>query len=266
MVSKLIGIHISDVENNINILKKNKINIIQLFINSNIKSKIKEIKNLLINNNIKLVVHASYTINLANNWDEYSPHIIQFIDEIKCAYNLGAYCIVVHTGKQLNLSKSEAINNMYLSMLYILNKIKDYDIKILIETPSGQGSEMLCNLDDLGYFFNKLVKINNNKFRICLDTCHIFQAGFDINTKDKIKKYFKEFDLKIGLKYISLIHLNNSKNKIGLNIDRHENLKLGEIKFISLKFIKDLFVKNNVPIILETPNENILKDYSLIQL
>lgn len=264
MVSKLVGIHVSDLENNINILNKNKINIIQIFIDNNIKSKLKIIKKLLINNNIKLVVHASYTINLANNWDEYSPHIIQFIDEIKCAYNLGAYCIVVHTGKQLNLSKSEAINNMYLSMLYIMNKIKDYDIKILIETPSGQGSEMLCNLDDLSMFFNKLVKINNNKFRICLDTCHIFQAGFDINNKNKLIKYFKEFDDKIGLKYISLIHLNNSKNKLGLNIDRHENLKLGEINYKSLIFIKNLFLKNNVPIILETPSEKILNDYLLI--
>ena len=158
---------------------------------------------------------------------------------------------------------------MYSSLLYVANKIKDIPIKILLETSSGQGSEMCIKLDDLAKFINKLLLHKNinisNKFGICVDTCHIYSAGYDINTTNTVLKYIKEFDKYIGIKNIKLFHLNNSKTKIGSNIDRHDNLEDGTIKLEGLIEIIKFAFRLEIPIILETPNININNDLYLLK-
>jgi len=254
----ILNINNNDLNQEIQKIKSSNANIVQCFVKAN-KSKYiyTNLKNELIKNSIKLVVHASYTINIAKDWDKYSFHLMQFIKEIHIAEYMGAFGIVLHIGKQLKLNTQCALNNMYSSMIYVYNKIKDLKIKILFETSTGQGSEMCFDLKELAVFFNKFIKSNNlqNKFRICLDTCHIYQAGYDITDKHKITQYLKDFDNLIGLRYIALVHLNDSKNNLGQKIDRHESLGKGYIGKVSLKFIAEYFLKNNVPIILETPME-----------
>ena len=184
-------------------------------------------------------MHASYTINIAQNWNEYSWWLKQFLHEIELAEHIGAFGIVIHLGKQLKLSDAEGINNMFTSMLYIFSKIKGMNIKILFETSTGQGSEMCYNLEEFAYFFNKFLKVDKEKFRICLDTCHIFQAGYDIKYIKNVNIYLKDFDRLIGLRYIGLIHLNDSKNELGAKLDRHENLGKGYIGKDSLLYISN---------------------------
>jgi deoxyribonuclease-4 len=256
----LIGYHID--LNNINNLNNN-IKLIQIFIDSNMnKNKIDNIKKILKNNNIKLIVHSSYTINIAEDWNEYSPWIKQLYYEIEIAEYLNAYGIVIHLGKQLKKTKEQALNNMYSSINFIYNKIKKFNIKILFETSTGQGSELGYNLEDFAYFFKKFLKIDKNKFRICIDTCHIFQAGYNIINKKNIDNYFSNFDKLIGIKYIGLLHLNDSKNKLAMKKDRHENIGEGFIGKKPLFYIANFFNKLNIPIILETPN--IIKTTNII--
>jgi len=257
---KLYGAHIdSDIDNIIKNAKKIKSyggNLIQIFVDiKKDKNKYIKLKKELEKINIHISVHASYTINIAQNWNDYSWWIKQFILEIEYAEAIGAFGIVVHLGKQLNLSKEEGLNNMYSSLLYIYNKIKNLKIKIMIETSTGQGSEMCYKLEDLSYFFNKFLKIDKNKFRICLDTCHIYQAGYNIKEKKNILKYFNIFNKKIGLKYIGMVHLNDSKNKLGEKLDRHENIGYGYIGKESIKIISNFFLNYNTPIVLETPDK-----------
>ena len=218
----MYGIHIDSTPKTLNteIKKYKNLKCIQLFVNIDNKYKIfyNNFKNITFKYNIQLIIHASYTINIAQIWNEYSWWINKLILEINIAYNIGAKFIVLHLGKSLDIDITVALNNMYSFLLYIANKIKHIPIKILLETSSGQGSEMCIKLEDLSKFINKLINHKNknisDKFGICVDTCHIFSAGYDINTKQSVSIYLKKFDELIGIKNIKLFHLNNTKTKL----------------------------------------------------
>lgn len=238
-------------------------NTVELMININNKHLFQP--NIIINtkkyikkHNLLLIIHASYIYNIAQDWNEYSPWIYALCKEIKYAYKLGAFCIVLHFGKHKMIDISVAYNNMYMVLLYIHNKtIKYKSLYILLETSSGQGSEMCYSMDQLIHFYNKLQKSNlsiKNRIFLCIDTCHIFAAGVDITSKKKISEYFKYLDKYIGINNIKLIHLNDSKNVLGSKKDRHEILGKGYIGKVNLLYFAKLALKFNIPILLETPN------------
>ena len=270
----MYGIHINSdpniISNELN--KYNNLKCLQLFVNINPKYKsiYDRFKSLVADNKTNLIVHLSYTINIANTWDEYSWWITQLIMEIKLANHIGAKFAVLHLGKSLDIDLKIALNNMYSTLLYVGTQIDNLDIQILLETSSGQGSEMCITLDELSKFINKLLHNTNKKiserFGICVDTCHIYNAGYDLNTSKDVYNYFKEFDLKIGIKNIKLVHLNNSKTDLGSNIDRHENLEKGKIKMNGIEEIIKFCFKLDIPIILETPDEYINKDLKIIKM
>lgn len=268
-MSSLVGAHIdSDLDNLIKsaeVIKNNGGSIIQIFVNKFSKkadNKYQEFTTYLKTSGLKCVVHSSYTINLAQNWDLHSWWLKQFILEIKTAHKIGAFGVVIHMGKQLNMDKSIAINNMYTALEYVLNKTQQYNIKIFLETSSGQGSEMFYNLDELSEFLKKIFKLEQykNKLGICIDTCHIFSAGYDVRGKKNIIKFFEHFDKIIGIDKIKLVHLNDSKNELGAKIDRHANYESGNIGKSSIILLANFFKNLGVPIILETPVENISND------
>ncbi len=266
----LFGSHIdSDINkitNETKLIKEYNGNIVQFFVHSNLnKNSYEKIKKNLIDLNMKAVIHASYTINIAQEWTEHSWWLKQLYLEMELAEYIGAFGIVIHLGKQLKLSNQQGLNNMYTSLLYIYNKTKNFNLKILLETSTGQGSEMCYDLEEFAYFFNKFLKINKDKFRICVDTCHIFQAGYDIRTTKNINKYISNFDRLIGIKYIGLIHLNDSKNELGSKLDRHESLGDGYIGKGAIEYISKFFFNINVPIILETPNNKLKKELELLK-
>jgi deoxyribonuclease-4 len=263
-----IGIHIdstpSSIIDQIKYYYNKKCKVIQFFVslNKNSESFYKPIKQICKDLDIKTVVHISYTINIAGDPTKYSWGIRQFIEEIKIADKIGAYAVVIHLGKQLDLPLEIALNNMFINLIKVYNEIKDLDINILLETSTGQGSELCYNIDDLSKFYKK---IKRNNFGICLDTCHIFNAGYDIRSVKSVQKYLKEFDEKIGLTEIKLIHLNDSHNELGAKVDRHANIGKGYIGEIGLKQIVMFFSKLGVPILLETPNEYINNDFEKLK-
>jgi deoxyribonuclease-4 len=245
-------------------------NIMQILFISPIKKKeLIELKHYLKQHNMKVVVHSDYTHNLAKNWDQYSWWIRNIEKEIKYANIIDAIGIVIHFGKQLDLTIEEAYNNMYTSLIYIHNQtIKYKNIKIFLETSTGQGSEICYKLEDLAYFYKKISKNHNkeikNRIKICLDTCHVFAAGYNLKTKIHIKKYLETFEKLIGLRYIYLIHLNDCKFDIGSRLDRHESIGQGFIGIKGLILIFNYFRKLEVPIILETPGSSYIKEIPLL--
>lgn len=272
----LIGVHIDNIHELEDILEKNPIyknmKIIQVFVNAttNYKDKkYKAIKLYMKTNDIKLVVHASYSINLARRWTDIDWWIQQFVGEIIASDELDAFGIVVHTGKKLELSDAESINNMYTSLLHIHEKTKNIShVKIFIETPSGQGSEMLTKLEDLCKFLSKFYrhpdKKINDRFAMCFDTCHVFASGYDIRTIDNMNDVFDIINKSIGIDKIKLCHINDSKKGLGSKLDRHENIGDGEIKKEALIRFVTFMNKLEVPMILETPSKNIDRDYELL--
>jgi len=160
--------------------------------------KLDDLKDYLIKNNMKVVVHSSYLHNLARNWDKHSWWLNNLELEIKYAHNIGAIGIVVHFGKKLDLSINEAYNNMYTALIYIHNKTKEYkDIKIFLETSTGQSSEICYKLEDLAYFYKKISRNENkdikNRIKLCIDTCHVFAAGYSLKTKKEVKLFCLAF-------------------------------------------------------------------------
>lgn len=210
-------------------------------------------------NKMLVVVHASYTINLAADWDKYSWWVRSLILEIELAGRINAYAVVVHLGKQMELTIENAYNNMFTSLIYVHNQTKQYsNVKILLETSSGQGSEMCTSLETLAYFYKKIsrhrIEDIKERFKLCVDSCHIFAAGYDIRNKDNIKNYLNAFEELIGLKHIKLIHLNDSQKELGSNLDRHEDIGMGYIGKVGLVEFYKYFKKIGVPIVLETPD------------
>jgi apurinic endonuclease APN1 len=270
----LIGIHISSHPEEILLAieeaYKAGANIVQFFVNNSIKDKTiyKKVNYLLISKGMKCVVHISYTVNLASNWDQYSFNLQQFIDEINLASIVEAMSVVVHMGKKLELSLEEAINNMYTSLLYVHQQTKNTGIKILLETSTGQGSEIGYKIDELAIIYRKFSKHKNkeiaDRFGICLDTCHVFSAGYNLSNKETREIFFDNFNELIGLKEIKLVHLNNSKVPCGTKVDRHENISNGYITEKALVKIANNFKKKMVPIILETSYPKILDDLKLL--
>ena len=154
--------------------------------------------------------------------------------------------MVLHPGSAVNSSRDEALTSISDGLNLILDN--NYDVKILLETMAGKGNEVGKTFDELKTIIDNIKY--KDKIGVCLDTCHLNDAGYDIESFDKI---LEEFDNKIGIKYIGCIHINDSKNTLGSHKDRHENIGLGTIGFdnlISVIYNKKL---ESVPKILETP-------------
>jgi apurinic endonuclease APN1 len=251
----ILGTHIDStidtIYSTIELLPDN-INAVQFFVDPSIDyHRYKDIKHIIAKKNIHAFIHSSYKINIAKDWDESSWWVKYIIYEIKIAHLLGADGVIIHTGYKMSLDSAVALNNIYTLLMYIHNITKkESDIKLLIETPSGKGSEMLSNYD---IFINFMTKFNNiDRIGICIDTCHIFSAGYDIRKPEILKGMILKIKQDLGNK-LGLIHLNDTKDDIGSKKDRHDSLGYGFIGRKGLKKIINIIKNEDVPIILETP-------------
>lgn len=216
---------------------------------------------LMKQHNMKLeniVVHAPYLINLASpNQKTRELGLKQLIIEINRTHEIGSNLLVLHPGSSLDLDRNIALDNIILGINTAIEKTKN-DVIVCVETMAGKGTEIGNNFDEI----SRIVLGIKNKDRIgvCLDTCHMHESGIDLTNPDDVLNNFEE---KLSLDYIKVIHLNDSKNKIGARKDRHENIGYGEIGFeVLVKWAhnKKIF---HVPKILETPyrdNKPIYKD------
>lgn len=198
------------------------------------------------NMNIKnIIVHAPYIINLANP-NKMNFGISFLKKEIERTSLLGIKYIVLHPGNMVDVTKEEALDNIIFSLNEVLNN--DLDVTICLETMAGKGSELGKSLEEIKYIIEKVNY--KNKIGVCLDTCHLNDAGYDITNIDK---FLLEFDNIIGLSYIKCIHLNDSKNERSSHKDRHANIGFGTIGFDNLIKIAYHDKLKDISKILETP-------------
>jgi len=194
----------------------------------------------------KCIVHAPFIINLANNSDpdKYNFYINFFKQELKRCDQLGIKSIVLHPGSAVSYTKEEALENIVEALNLVLEK--EYNCKILLETMAGKGSECGSSLEEIEY----LLKNVKGSIGVCLDTCHLNDAGYSMQDFDR---FLNEFDQVIGLSSLMCVHLNDSKNVLGSHKDRHENIGFGTMGFEVMNFICHHEALKNVPKILETP-------------
>lgn len=215
------------------------------------KLKIKEAHQLMKDNGIPLeniIMHAPYIINLANTIKPETYEIAtSFLkEEIKRCHAFGAKYLVLHPGSHVNAGEEVGLNSIIKGLDDAMLDMQD--TYIALETMAGKGSE-------LGYTFAQIKYIkehvkNSEHIKVCLDTCHINDAGYDLNDFDAI---LDEFDELIGLEHLVCIHLNDSKNVQGAKKDRHANLGFGEIGFDKLSYIAHHERLKDIVKILETP-------------
>lgn len=210
----------------------------------------KEAIELMKENNIdysKVIVHAPYIINLANNKDEdkfmFSVNFLK--EELKRCEELGIKYIVLHPGSHVGLGIDEGIKNIIKGLNMIL---ENTNVTILLETMAGKGSEIGSNFKEIKKIITGVK--NKNNIGVCMDTCHLSDAGYDVKNFDTLLNYFDEV---VGLNYLHCVHINDSKNERDSHKDRHENIGFGTIGFDTLINIIYNDRLKGIPKILETP-------------
>ncbi|MCQ9299830.1 deoxyribonuclease IV [Staphylococcus hyicus] len=196
-----------------------------------------------------IVVHAPYIINIANTSKpevfELGVNFLQ--NEIERTEAIGAKDIVLHPGSHVGAGAEVGIKRIIEGLNEVLNNKND--VRIALETMAGKGSEVGRSFEEIAQIIDGVT--HNERLSVCLDTCHIHDAGYDVvNDFDGV---LNEFDKIIGVDRIKVVHVNDSKNPRAAHKDRHENIGFGHIGFDALNYVVHHKQFENVPKILETP-------------
>ena len=206
--------------------------------------------------------HMPYLPNLSTPEDEgYEKSIKSMTKEVERCDKLGIPFLVTHLGSHKGSGEENGIKRL-TGALNEVAKTKA-DVMILLENTAGQKNSVGSDFKQLAEIFSKCKPAK--KFGICLDTCHAFVAGYDLRTKESVKKVMKEFDDTVGIKNLKILHLNDSKGELNSNLDRHNHIGLGEIGEEGLSEIVKIMNKNKIPIVLETPIDDTRDDFENIR-
>ncbi|MBB6454296.1 deoxyribonuclease-4 [Salirhabdus euzebyi] len=197
----------------------------------------------------EIIVHAPYIINIGNSTKPETFKLgVDFLkSEIERTDAIGATQIVLHPGAHVGAGADEGIKKIIEGLNEVIDK--NQNVQIALETMAGKGSECGRTFDEIAKIIDG-VKLNE-KLSVCMDTCHIHDAGYDIvNDFDGV---LEEFDRIVGIDRIQVLHINDSKNDRGTHKDRHENIGFGKIGFEALNYVVHHPQLMHVPKILETP-------------
>jgi deoxyribonuclease-4 len=208
---------------------------------------------------LSVFAHANYLINLAATNPQFHANSLRALsEELTRADQLELPFLVLHPGAHLGAGEEAGLNTIVASIDQVFRKLPKVKTRIALETTAGQGS---C----LGHTFEQIACIIENvrqpeRLSVCLDTAHVFAAGYDIGNERGIRKTFREFDRTIGLQRLAAIHLNDSKTARGSRVDRHEHIGKGKIGLDAFRFIMRDRRFRKIPKVLETPKEKDLRE------
>ena len=195
-----------------------------------------------------VIVHAPYIINLANGDESKFNFSCNFLsEELKRVNTLGMKYLVLHPGSHVGQGVDIGIFNIIKALNKVLSN-DESDVMILLETMAGKGSELGKTFEELKQIIDGIKK--KDRIGVCLDTCHLNDAGYDLNNFNEV---LDSFDKIIGINKIKCIHINDSKNSLGSHKDRHENIGKGTIGLDNLINIINNSKLKDIPKILETP-------------
>lgn len=197
----------------------------------------------------EFIVHAPYIINLANTVKlETYALAVEFLEkELARTSAMGSKVMVLHPGSHVGAGVDAGIEQIAKGLNEVLTK--DTDVYVALETMAGKGSEIGRSFEEIAAIYDKVVY--NDKLRVCFDTCHVSDAGYDIIYD--FDGVMEQFDRLIGKDQIAVFHMNDSKNEPGAAKDRHENFGFGHIGFNALMYVMNHKDFEEVPKILETP-------------
>jgi deoxyribonuclease-4 len=201
-----------------------------------------------------VISHCNYLVNLASpDRDIYQKSIDSMFGEMERCELLGIGSLVMHPGSHRGSGEAAGIERIAAAINLLHRKTAGFKVRILLETTAGQGT-------NLGYRFEQIAQIierveEKSRMEFCLDTCHIFAAGYELRTEDGYKKIFKDIEEIIGMERLKAIHLNDSQGGLGSRVDRHEHIGHGMIGERPFRWIMRDERLKNIPKIIETPRE-----------
>jgi len=199
-----------------------------------------------------VVAHASYLLNLASPTAATRRRSVSaLVDELRRCEALGVESLVLHPGSHLDSSLAAGVKNIAKSLNAVHNRSSGFRTRILLETTAGQGTSIGHRFEHLRDILG-LVKAPG-RVGVCLDTCHLFAAGYDFRSPTGYKAVMDDLERTIQLRNVHCIHVNDSKRPLGSRVDRHEHIGKGEIGARGFAhFVNDTRLIG-VPMILETP-------------
>ncbi len=216
----------------------------------------------------QILPHDSYLINLGHPEKEpLEKSRKSFLDEMKRCELLGLDRLNFHPGSHLKaISIEECLKRIAESINISLDKIKG--VTAVIENTAGQGTNLGHTFEQVKFIIDYVE--DKSRVGVCIDTCHAYTSGYDVKTASGFKETFKKFGEIIGFEYLKGMHLNDSKKEFGTRVDRHENLGTGFLGDETFELIMNDDRFNNMPLILETPEESlwaqeIKKLYSMVK-
>lgn len=201
-----------------------------------------------------ILPHGSYLINLANpDPAKREKSYVAFLDDVQRCESLGIGLYNFHPGSTVGqCSVDEGIANIADCMNRAIQATKQ--VVLVLENMAGQGNVIGSHFRELA----SIIALIDDKKRVgvCLDTCHLFSAGYDVRTTQAWQHVMHEFDTTVGLSYLKALHLNDSQGGLGSHLDRHENIGKGKIGLECFRFIMNDKRFNDMPLVLETPVAN----------
>ena len=235
---------------------------IQIFVRQNLtwnkreifKEEISEFRQRLSNSLSvrKVIAHSSYLINLASdNKTTLKRSISMLVEELLICHRLGIDIYVMHPGSHKGAGVKEGINKIIGGLKEVLNKTGEIPVRIAFETTSGAGNQIGSNLFEISEIIERAKEIISPA--LCIDTAHLFGAGYNITVEDEYERLIYEIEKRIGLKNLLVCHMNDSKVRVGSRKDRHEHIGHGNIDIsVFRRILNDKRIANAVAI-LETP-------------
>ena len=201
---------------------------------------------------LSIFAHANYLINLAATNPQFHSNSIRALsEELTRADQLELPFLVLHPGAHLGVGEEPGLAKIVKSIDTVFQQISKVKTKIALETTAGQGSCVGHRFEQIAYIIENVRE--PERLCVCLDTAHVFAAGYDIGGEAEVKKMFQEFDRVIGLNRLAAIHLNDSKTARGSRVDRHQHIGKGQIGLDAFRFIMRDRRFRKIPKVLETP-------------
>ena len=202
-----------------------------------------------------ILPHDSYLINLGHpELEKRQKSLDAFIDEVQRCELLGLDRLNFHPGSHLKkISEEECLDAIAANMNRTLDVTKG--VTLVLENTAGQGSNLGWKFEHLAHIIDKVE--DKSRVGVCIDTCHMFTAGYDIRTREAYDISMGQFDSIVGFEYLKGMHLNDSKPELGSHVDRHDSIGRGKIGVDAFKFIMNDTHMDDIPLILETIDETI---------
>jgi deoxyribonuclease IV len=268
----LLGVHVSTAGGLVTAFDRAEtlgINTMQLFVKSNRQWSVPEITNeeaaafrdrrKTWKANGPIIAHACYLLNLGSANPEIQEKSREsYLKELLRASSIGVDHFVFHPGSHGGNGEESAIRNIATGLDWVHERTADVQTKSVLEITAGQGSAVGHRLEHLEQIIAQVK--DTDRVAVCLDTCHLLAAGYDLRTEQTWNEVFEEFESRIGLDKLVCIHTNDSKKGLGSHVDRHEHIGKGELGLEAFRLLMNDARLMNVPKILETPKDKEMKE------